>query len=55
MKQKNHDGVILRLVKEMKPIAGWLALGAVLDILSVICAVASPEILGQITQSLFDF
>ena len=42
-------------MKEAKPIAHWLALGAVLQILSVICAVAAPEILGELVQKLYDF
>ena len=49
------DNTTWRLVKEAKPIAHWLALGAVLQILSVICAVAAPEILGELVQKLYDF
>lgn len=50
---KEH--AFLRLIKETKPIAGWLALGAILNVLAVISAVAAPEILGQVVQTLYDF
>ena len=50
---KEH--AFLRLIKETKPIAGWLALGAILNVLAVISAVAAPEILGLAVQSLYDF
>ena len=41
-----------RLVREAKPIAHWLCLGAVLNIFAVLCAVASPEILGELVELL---
>ncbi len=53
--RKEKDGVMLRLAREAKPIAGWLALGAVLDALAVLCAVAAPEILGGLVQRLCDY
>lgn len=49
------DNTIWRLVKEAKPIAHWLALGALLQILAVLCAVAAPEILGELVQTLYDY
>lgn len=55
MKDKKNDKVLLRLVKETRPIAKWLVLGAGLDVLAVICAVAAPELLGQIVQQLYDY
>ncbi len=53
--KKEEDKILWRLVKEMKPIAPWLGLGAVLDICAVLCAAASPEILGELVEILFDF
>ena len=53
--KKSRDNITLRLMLEAKPIAHWLLLGAVLDILSVLCAVAAPELLGQLVQKLYDF
>ncbi len=52
MKENN---MVLRLVREAGPIAGWLALGAVLDILAVSCSVAAPEVLGDLVDRLYDF
>ena len=52
---RKKDNTTMRLVAEAKPIAGWLALGAVLDILAVLCAVASPELLGSLVQKLCDY
>ncbi|MBQ8358931.1 MAG: ABC transporter ATP-binding protein [Oscillospiraceae bacterium] len=53
--KKEKDNTIMRLEAEAKPIALWLALGAVLDILAVLCAVAAPEILGGLVQILYDY
>lgn len=54
MKKKEHDPLI-RLIKSTKPIAWWLLLGAVLDVLAVISAVAAPDLLGELVQKLCDF
>ena len=53
--QKPDEGITLRLIQEAKPIAHWLALAAVLDILAVLCTVAAPELLGDLVQKLYDF
>lgn len=55
MKVKIKDNTIPRLIKLAKPIAWWLALGALLCVLSVLCGVAAPKLLGQIVQKLYDF
>lgn len=55
MTEKKNDQIIIRLIKETKPIAKWLAIGIVLNIFSVLTAVAAPEILGGIVQKLIDF
>lgn len=54
MKKKN-DRVMLRLLKVAKPIAWWLVLGALLDVLAVVSSVAAPELLGDLVQMLYDF
>lgn len=54
-KEKEKDNVTRRLIREAKPIALWLAAGAGLDVLAVLCAVAAPEILGELVQKLYDF
>ncbi len=53
--RKEKDNITFRLVREARPIALWLALGALLDILAVLCAVAAPELLGQLIQKLCDY
>lgn len=55
MKEPDKNSVIRRLIREAKPIAGWLGLGALLDILAVICTVAAPELLGNLVQMLYSF
>ena len=54
-KEKRNDRAVLRLVREARPIGHWLLLGALLDILVVLCAVAAPELLGDLVQRLYDF
>jgi len=53
--QKDGAKMALRMVKEAKPIAHWLALGGLLSILSVLCAVTTPQILGELVQRLYDY
>lgn len=53
--KKQKDRTLLRLALSAKPIAGWLILGALLDILAVLSAVAAPDLLGRIVQQLYDF
>jgi len=52
---KRKDGVMLRLIREARPIAKWLALGAVLNISGVCCAVAAPKLLGELVQKLYNY
>ena len=53
--KKEKDNITWRLVKEMRIIAHWLALGALLDICAVLCAVVAPEILGGLVEILYDY
>lgn len=53
--KKKEASVLLRLAKETKPIAKWLILAAVIDVLAVLSAVAAPELLGDIVQQIYDF
>lgn len=53
--KKENDRIAWRLVKEMRPIAHWLAMGALLDVCAVLCAVISPEILGELVEILYDY
>lgn len=54
-KKEPQDKIVLRVVRQTKPIAHWLLLGAVLSILSVISATAAPEVLGELVQKLYDY
>ena len=53
--KEKQQNVLLRLVKEARPIAKYLALGTVLDICAVLCAVAAPSLLGELVQRLCDY
>lgn len=54
-KKPTKGAILLRLVREMKPLAKWLALGAVLSVATVLCSVAVPDILGELVQKLYDY
>ena len=54
--QRREDKqVILRIVREAKPIYGWLALASLISCIIITCAVMSPKILGSCVQLLYDF
>lgn len=53
--QKRSDKMILRLIREARPIAHWLLLAAALDVLSVLCAVAAPQLLGRLVEQLCEY
>lgn len=55
MKNRKKESMVRRLLGEMKPIAHWLCLGVILEMLSVICAVLAPEILGGLVETLCDY
>ena len=46
--------IILRIVQSAKPIRWWLALGCILALVVVSCALAGPKLLGRIVQVLYD-
>lgn len=52
MKRNNF---IIRMLLEAKAIWHWLILGAILCVLSVLCTVAAPEVLGRLVQVLYDY
>ena len=52
---KKHNSIMLRVVKSCRPIWGWLAFGAFLNILAIGCSMLAPQILGNLTQALYDF
>ncbi|MBQ7363711.1 MAG: ABC transporter ATP-binding protein [Clostridia bacterium] len=46
--------VIFRIVRDTKPIAHWLCLAVVICLLSVFASIAAPELLGLLTDSIYD-
>ena len=54
--QRREDKqIILRIIREAKPIYGWLALACLISCVIIACAVVSPKILGSRVQLLYDF
>ena len=54
-KKQSRKKALLRILREAKPIWGWLLLSCVLCLLSIICTVVSPKMLGELVQKLYDF
>ena len=53
--KQNRIKSLLRIFKEAKPIWGWLILSCFLCLLSIICTVVSPKMLGELVQQLYDY
>ncbi len=54
-KSKENSGIGRRMLREARPIMGYLPLAVALSVGSVCCGVLGPEILGSMTQKLYDF
>ena len=48
-------GVIKRILNDTKPIAHWLVLGAIISLISVGLAMAAPELVGRLTNKIYEF
>lgn len=46
---------MLRILKEAKPIRGWLILSCFLCLCLILCTVSAPKILGNLIQQLYDY
>lgn len=56
MKKQNTSGkTVLRILKDTKPIAGWLVLGAFISLVSVALSRATPEILRALSDRLYNY
>ncbi|MBR6039813.1 MAG: ABC transporter ATP-binding protein [Clostridia bacterium] len=56
MKQQKTSGkIVLRILKDTKPIAGWLVLGAFVALFSVALSLVTPEILRALSDRLYDY
>ncbi len=52
-KSRVFDETGMRLVREMRPLRGWILLSAFFCLLLIGCAVATPELLGALIDRLF--
>ena len=60
MNETKHDGkrtmkAIARILREAKPIQGWLVLSCFLCLCLILCTVSAPKILGNLIQQLYDY
>ena len=60
MNETKRDGkrtmkAIARILKEAKPIRGWLILSCFLCLCIILCTVSAPKILGNLIQQLYDY
>ncbi len=56
MKQQNTSKkTVLRILKDTKPIAGWLVLSAFISLVSVALSLLTPEILRALSDRLFNY
>lgn len=52
---KKKDRIVLRLVKEARPIWKWLLLACVLCIALIVCSVTGPKLLGELVDLLYAY
>ena len=52
-KRRLIDDTFKRLLREVSPLRGWIGLSAFLCLLLIGCAVATPEILGELVNKLY--
>lgn len=52
--KRSAFGVIFRLIKDMKPIFWWLILATAVSLASVILNVFAPDLLGELTDAVYD-
>ena len=54
-KRRLFDETGKRLMREIRPLRGWLLLSAFLCLLLIGCAVAGPELLGSLVDRLYEW
>ena len=52
-KRRLFDATGKRLVREIRPLRGWIALSAFFCLILIGCAVAAPELLGGLVDKLY--
>ncbi len=46
--------IIARILKDTKPIAHWLIVAAIISLVSILLALAAPEIVGELSNSIYE-
>ncbi len=54
-KQNTSKKTVLRILKDTKPIAGWLVLSAFISLISVALSLLTPEILRALSDRLYNY
>ena len=52
-KSAGNGRTLLRLIRDMRVIYGWLVFAAFISLLSVVCSLAAPELLGELTDRIY--
>ena len=52
-KRRFFDDTVKRLIREIRPLGGWILLSAFLCLLLIGCAVAAPELMGALIDRLY--
>ena len=52
-KRRLFDETGKRLLREIRPLRGWILLSALLCLLLICCAVAAPELMGELVNRLY--
>ena len=56
MKKQNTSGkTVLRILKDTKPIAGWLIVASIVALISVALSLITPELLRAMSDRLYDY
>ena len=53
--RRENGLVLVRLIRESKPIHWGLLLAVFLDLILIACALATPELLGELVQQMYDY
>ena len=53
-KKRENRAVLRRLIRDARPIYGWLLLASLLGMMVIACTVIAPKLLGSGIQLLYD-
>ena len=54
-KNTNAGKTVVRILKDTKPIAGWLVLGALISLVSVALSLATPAFVRNLSDLLYNY